>query len=106
MPEVEGKLPGGELWALVFHQLPPERQRHTKKPEGTYPPGSPPPIHFHGILRDSYPLRPFMQLYSRHHHSKHHSLPTEPISATLTGFFSPRLKIDFSTVTTRTPIAP
>ncbi len=22
MPEVEGKLPGGELWALVFHQLP------------------------------------------------------------------------------------
>jgi len=59
---------------------------NTKKPEGTYPPGSPPPINFRGIPRDYYPLRLFTQLSSRDHQYKHHTLATSPIIAMLTGF--------------------
>ncbi len=82
---------------------------HTKKPEGTYPPGSPPPINFHGIPGCYYPLRLFMQLSSRDHQYKHHTLATSPIIAMLTGFSphalrlsSPHYKANYSTAPLQT----
>src|SRR5258708_22294276 len=83
---------------------------HTKKPEGTYPPGSPPPINFHGIPRYYYPLRLFMQLSSRDHQYKHHTLATSPIIAMITGFspmpqdylLCPHYKANYSTAPLQT----